>query len=787
MNRPLVWVAVGLSLGVYLTGSGVLPPPWGALAPLALALLLPFGLPPTLPRDGARAAFLAAAVGALLHGLYPHPTAERDGLFQRARAEPGRMVTVEGTVRAAPVIFPGATHAGLVIDIVAIRVGDAFEPLGGRAHLRWSDPTGPVYPGDRVRVRGRAQPRLGPVNHGLRGYEDHLRSRGVHTRIEARGADVATLAVAARSPARWAAQLREWEARALARSVPEKTLPFLMTVWLGDRSGLSREIYERAITAGTAHVLTVSGVHVGIVFASLHMLLPLFVRRRAPRALVTLLGVFTFALAAGAGISVLRAAFMAGVYVLADLLGRERDGPTALSIAAIVFLILQPPLLFDISFVLSFGSVASILLFADGLGRHFRRMPPAFGQALGTTIGVQVLPLPMTLHYFHVFPLLGIVANLLVVPILGAVLWLCFATVLLSPVFPSAALLMGHAAAAGVDAILWINDLMHTTLRAARQLPSPAPLAALAYWGAAAACAWALASARPLRPMAAAGLLLCLSLALWTPWRAPAVLEVLDVGHGDAIFLRTPAGATMLNDGGDQSEYLDMGASVVVPYLLAHGIRHIDVVAVSHADRDHIGGILSVVDRLSVGEVVLAAAAADDAREAALLARCAARGIPVRRVAAGDHIALPGARVEVLAPPGDLPRTFGYNDRSLVLRVSWPGFSALLTGDIEMAAELPLSNMECAAQVLKVPHHGSFTSSSSALLDAVKPEVALVSTVTTSNRQAMGRGVAERYAERRIPLWRTDLHGGLRIVPEAGQWRVEGARGERGSLLGPTP
>lgn len=788
MNRPLAWVAAGLAAGVWLAGTGWLPAPWGAALPLLLGILLPFGLPPTVPREGVRALLLAAALGVFLHHLRPPAAPDDDDLFLRARAEPGRTITVEGVVRAAPVILPGLEHARLVVDVTGIRAGDAFTPARGRALLRWSEPTGPLYPGDPIHARGRLQPRLGPVNHGVRGYEDHLRGRGIHTRIDARGGDVrAPGGAAAWSPARWAARLREWEARALARHVPAHTLPFLMTVWLGDRGGLGREAYDQAVSAGTAHVLTVSGVHVGIVFASLQMILPLLVRRRDVRAALCLLGVFAFALAAGAGVSVTRAAFMAGIYIAADLAGRERDGPTALSIAAIVFLIARPPILFDISFVLSFGSVASILLFSDGLGRRFRRMPAPLAQALGTTVGVQVLPLPMTLHYFHVLPMLGVIANLVVVPILGAVLWLCFATILLAGVFPPAALLMGHACAALVDLILLINETLHTTLRAARQLPSPGAFAAAAYGAGALALARALDAPRPRRAAALAAACLAVSLATWTPWRDPARMDVLDVGHGDAIFVRTPEGATLLMDGGDASGYTDLGASVVVPYLLSHGVRHLDVVAVSHPDRDHIGGLFRVLDRLSVGAVVLGGEAGGAELEARFLGLCAARGVPVRRVAAGDTIPLPGALVEALHPPARTPNAWSVNDRSLVLRVSWPGFAALLTGDIEMAAEWSLVREDCRAALLKVPHHGSHTSSSSALLDAVAPTAALVSTVASGQRQAIGRGVAERYAERGIPLWRTDLHGGLRVTPDPGGWRVEAARAARGSLLAPAP
>jgi competence protein ComEC len=626
---------------------------------------------------------------------------------------------------------------------------------------------------------------LGEVNIGLGGAEDYYRILGYHSALRARGDAVVWLSRPYWSVPYWASRLRQWQAGVFAKTAPADIQVFLRAVWLGDRATYSEAAYRPYLETGTAHILSVSGVHVGIVYLSLHWMLRTVVRHRKRRNALILGVILLFALMTGARPPILRAAIMIALYLWAELLERESDAPTALSIAGLLFLGVNPGLLRDTAFVLSFGSLASILVFSEAIAHRLNAVPLFFRQDVATSIGVSILPLPLAAHFFHLVPVVGAVCNLLVIPILTGVLWLCMLVLLLAPLSITAASLFGHAAAPPIYLIEWIAVNFARLPLSYVTVTSPTLIAGLLYM--VAAIALARLFFEPERQKRWAKVTFASALLAWALWRPllpPTTLDFLDVGHGDAAFIRTPGGTTLLVDAGDKSDYLDMGSRVVAPWLLSQGIDQLDYLVVTHSDRDHIGGVASVLKQIDVGEVLLWPVASNNGLELALLQECAARGVPVRRVQAGETLAARGARIDVISPTPDtaLP---GVNNQSVVLHLQWPGLSALLSGDIEVEAERELVARLQPVDILKVPHHGSHTSSSAAFLDVVAPRIAVVSTRASSRREAMGRVVIPRYKERPIALYRTDYVGGIQVRQARGELVVRSARKLRGYSLDP--
>ena len=476
---------------------------------------------------------------------------------------------------------------------------------------------------------------------------------------------------------------------------------------------------------------------------------------------------------------------MIGLYLWAELLDREPDAPTALSIAALLFLAVNPGLLGDTAFVLSFGSLASILVFSEAISQRLTAVPLLLRTNVATSIGVSIMPLPLAAHFFHLVPIVGAACNLMVIPLLTGILWLCMVVLLLAPVSISVASLFGHAAAPLIHLIEWIAIHFARLPLAFVTVTSPTIVAGWLYLAAAVGLARLFFEPERTRRWAtftvAAALL---SWALWQPLLPPATLDFLDVGHGDAGFIRTPGGTTLLVDAGDKSDYVDMGSRVVAPWLLSQGIEHLDYLVVTHSDRDHIGGVVSVLGKIAVGEVVLWPKASTNELEVELLKKCEALGIPVRRVQSGETLAASGASITVLHPALNTA-VQGVNNQSVVLRVEWPGLSALFSGDIEVEAEREILPRLQPVDILKVPHHGSHTSSSTAFLDALSPRVAVVSTRASSRREAMSRVVIPRYRERPIALYRTDYLGGIQVRQHGGELVVRSARKLRGYSLNP--
>jgi competence protein ComEC len=249
------------------------------------------------------------------------------------------------------------------------------------------------------------------------------------------------------------------------------------------------------------------------------------------------------------------------------------------------------------------------------------------------------------------------------------------------------------------------------------------------------------------------------------------VLEVdmLDVGHGDAIRLTLPEGGHVLVDGGGLPlTSFDVGEAVVLPYLLDRGVRRLDAVVVTHADFDHIGGLATIVAEMRVDEMWQGH---PDARRSAyrlLRERAVARGVPIRTLVPGERFELGGVDFEILAAGDDVRESS--NNRSVVLRVRYAGRNVLFTGDAEAGLERHLvhSGQDLRADVLKIAHHGSRSSTSTLFLDAVQPEIAIVSARRNRSRPIPSDVVLRRLQARGIDYARTDRDGmvTVRIHPD---------------------
>ncbi|MDZ4858138.1 MAG: DNA internalization-related competence protein ComEC/Rec2 [Candidatus Hydrogenedentes bacterium] len=778
MNRPLAWAAIALLCGTVAAAWGFLPNPLFSLGIAALGCTIAI-FASRVPRIRPVALVLCfIGAGGAWWGLR---TGEfhGDGVSTLLQAHQEANFEFSGTVRSTRLMLPGSDFHGFVLDVDSYRDGEKLSPVDGLVYVNWYQAPRAVFPGERVTVDGDARLALSEVNPGIRGYEDFLRNRGIQSVLETSGPG----AVVQQGPAPWyratyyTARLRHAQARRLTEAMPPSILPFIYAVWLGQQSALDRDEYRAYVGSGTAHILSVSGVHAALIFLTLNFALRVLHVPRRRRSIACMLGVITFALVAGASIPAMRAAAMVCLYLSADLLDREPDAPTALSIAGIAFILWNPHVIFDVGFQLSFTCIASILVFAPlfmtGLARIHRWLRPS----IATSLAVQILPAPIVAASFHVFAFTGMLANLVVIPLLAVVLWLCFATSLLSFVWMPLARIAGYAVVLPVTLIRGVAALASSLDFLTLALVTPTGAAFTLYWLAAGflSLLYFVRKERRKTVIRAACAAFVLSMIAWNfRFHEPEVV-FMDVGHGDAAFVRTTSGQTMLIDGGNASDKYDYGERVVAPFLWARGITRLDVVIASHSDRDHMGGLLYIVDAIDIGTLILSEDDDERPLETQLLAQCSARGVPVLRVKRGETITIGETAIDVLHPPRDLPEQTEPNDRSLVLRVLFGPHAFLFTGDIEKAAERQLDPDTLRSTVLKVPHHGADTSSTIAFINAVQPDYAVIST-GPRGRQVMDAEIVDRYEAHKIPVLRTDRVGAIRFSLRGGTLHVEGER-----------
>jgi competence protein ComEC len=404
------------------------------------------------------------------------------------------------------------------------------------------------------------------------------------------------------------------------------------------------------------------------------------------------------------------------------------------------------------------------------------------------SIALQVGMIPLMAQYFHRISMVGFAANLPAVLLTGIIVPLGFAALCASLVWGALGHLLGRALAAMVGTLLWSVNWFARAPWASYRLPSPPFLAVAAFFLAALACAWAVLSAkRRVAWIAGALVLVAASLIAAYPFaprlnRGRLEITVLDVGQGDSIFVAFPNGRTMLVDGGGLpgGDYIrgarpgiDVGEDVVSPYLWSRGLKRIDVIALTHAHEDHYGGLASVLRNFEVGELWVGHDA-DSQGYRALLAEAHALRLPVVHRVKGDSFDWAGVHIGVLWPADNAPVKTASNNDSLVMRLKDGQQTMLLTGDIENPVERKLTaeGDPLSADFLKVPHHGSKTSSTQGFLDAVHPRLAVVSVGEDNAFGQPNADVLGRIQQEGARLYRTDRDGAVTALSDGRQLTI---------------
>ncbi|HET8569654.1 MAG TPA: ComEC/Rec2 family competence protein [Candidatus Limnocylindria bacterium] len=580
--------------------------------------------------------------------------------------------------------------------------------------------------------------------------------------------------------------------RSLAALVPAPESELAIAMLLGERSGIPRELADAFARTGTAHLLAISGFNMTLAAGSVASVL----KRRARPAVVAaaaLASVATYAALVGPQPSVLRAAVMASVAAVALGIGRTPMSANALAGAVALMVALDPSILGSLSFQLSVTATAGLIAFQPPLARRFAGLPGPIAEGLATTLAASALTVPLVAAAFGRVSLVAPLANLVAVPIFAPLLLFAAGASVVGAVDLDAArplalatwalaaalgAVVGSAAAIPLAAVEIPRGALGTSVACA--LVGLAALLVRRRWDVPAFRDLAgRLRARPVprlprlpRPprqaLAAAmavPLVLGAAFVLDTP---DARLRALDVGQGDAYLLEL-GDAVVLIDGGPEPKRLVNRLGAAFPPWR----RRIDAVVLTHAHLDHGAGLVDVFGRYDVGLAIEPRGMEGGSLTERWRAAAAAAGVPVRSLGAGDRLRLGDATLEVLAPNDD-PRV---ELRCLVLRVTRGAFSALFTGDATDAAlaDLLLEPARLRAAIYVPPHHGAATPHAQALVEAVRPRVALLS-VGASNRYGHP-APATLAALGRIPTYRTDRDGTVEVALDGTQLTVRGRTG----------
>ena len=464
---------------------------------------------------------------------------------------------------------------------------------------------------------------------------------------------------------------------------------------------------------------------------------------------------------------------MIGLYLAARLLGRPTSPAHVMGLSALVLLAVDPGNLFDVGFLLTYAAVFGISALGPLFARPLReRLPAPLADGIAATLGAELCVFPIQATVFHVVPFVALLSNLVVVPLSSVFL---FASALLLPLLLAGPLAAAFALGPLVllsEAILALLGLLDG-LGAVRVVPTPsfaeAVLLALLL-----AAAGTIRAGRP-RRAALAGALALVFLVSARPSAAErpgeARLVALDVGQGDSFLLVTESGRVLIDGGGTFDASYDFGRTRLLPRLAALGAVSFDAVVLTHPHPDHARGLLAALKLLPVGRVYLPRGAPRNGFLDEALGAAAGGGVPVEALGAGDRFVAAGVAFDVLHPG---PETYGRsaeNNGSLVLALRLGSRRVLLTGDVEAAAEADLvaRGADLSADVLKVAHHGSRTSTTPGFLERVTPRLALVGVGRRNRFGHPGAEVMERLAAAGTRVFRTDRHGDVALLFRGGR------------------
>lgn len=569
------------------------------------------------------------------------------------------------------------------------------------------------------------------------------------------------------------AMLTRWRSHLTGRleALYGRRAPMVSALTLARKEGLDPGLREAFARSGTAHLLAISGFHVGVIA----LILVAFLRRvgvsRRASALGAAFGAWAYVALLGFPDAAARAALILTAVAASRAVARPPARWGALGTALLILVVLDPRHLAGPGFQLSFAGAAGLMAWGRGATRWastFLRLPHGPASALGAGLAATLATLPVVAWHFERVSLVGIPATLASTPLVVVALPGALASLVADAVHPA----LGHFLAGGVGVLLtafeWVTRTTAAPDWASLWVPRTwVPVALISAWvggvllspagGAKARRGMALASA-------VAGLVVWPALVAFQG-RGTVELMAIDVGQGDAVAMRTPYGRWVLVDAGPPRDG-DPGGHPVVRALRRAGVTRLDMLVLTHPDLDHIGGATAVLGAFDVGRVVDPALAAGKDAYVEILEAAVARNVPWQSAAAGDRLDVDGVEVHVLSPPagGGPGGDTDSNDASVVLAVRFGAFDALLTGDAPVSVERAiLSGVSSSLEVLKVGHHGSDTSTDSLLLAHAHPRVALLSVGRGNRYGHPSRGVLARLVGAGVEIHRTDREGTVRV------------------------
>ena len=555
----------------------------------------------------------------------------------------------------------------------------------------------------------------------------------------------------------------------LKKLLPEQEAELEQGILLGDTSDIESDIKDDFRECNLSHMLAVSGAHLSYLVLGINTVLSKKAFGIRRRKILSIIFILIFMVIVNMSPSVVRAGISTIIAIFATLIYRKQDTYTTISIALLLTLLNNPFAIFDFGLQLSYIATLSIIIFYSKFTqKQFNnKVKKYLYESVMLTLSANILILPITIYEFNTIPINSIISNLLAGPLLGICIILGMFTVILSTVCFPVSKLIAFPLQIILKILIKIIELISKIPFGNYTVKTP--------WFIVVVLTYAIIATLIYNKKRITKILTMITLIIFIVMQVCDFINIdgklkiyfIDVGQGDSMIVKTVRGKNILIDGGGSKDPdYDIGEKILVPYLLDRRIKTLDYVIISHFDEDHATGVAQILGKIDVSSIILTRQLEENDIYRHILSIAKEKKIKLIYVKEGDVLKIGGIKISIIHPENKLMINNPMNNNSIVCKVEYNSFSMLLTGDIEMEAEelILRKNINLKADVLKVAHHGSKTSTTGEFLKAINPKVALIGVGKNNNFGHPSNEVIQRLKENGTRIYRTDENGEISIT-----------------------
>lgn len=552
----------------------------------------------------------------------------------------------------------------------------------------------------------------------------------------------------------------------------------LLAILLGDKDKLSEDIQESFKTSNLSHMLAVSGAHVSYIILGLTYVLQNSIIGKKNGKIVCIIFLLVFMAITNFTPSVTRACIMAVLTLFSGIIYRKSDVYTNISVAALITLIFNPYNLLDLGFQLSYGGTIGIIIFIKRIQekKSNSKVINYIKQMALVSIYANIIIIPIMMYHFNTVSFTFIISNIMASPILGIIVITGFLFIITSITVKPLTSLIAIFIKPILSILIKISQICSKLPFSNILVVTPYMFNVISYY---AIILYCIKSKKNNKCKIIICLLIVLILINFIIYIFPQKLRIffIDLGQGDSTLIITPDKKTVLIDGGG-SDSFDVGEKVLLPYLLDRRILKVDYVLISHFDTDHCGGILTIMEKVKVKNIIISEQAEHSENYERFKKLMIHKKIRLIEVKKGDKIKIGRySEFKILFPTSRLLSENPLNNNSIVAQFNYNNFKMLFTGDIEKLAEqqiLKAEKAEIRADILKVAHHGSKTSSIPEFIKAVKPKIALIGVGKNNTFGHPNQQTIKNLENIKCRIYRTDLQGEIIIkIDQKGRMNVK--------------